>query len=289
MAAAGDPLPSRTLACLFSAQSVQGTAVTPATSPGLVDFSLGIENDLRSVFSIGAPNAKFLKPGINSCTWQVNNRGVQTKAILQRAVRSSGIVPWTTWGFGYDDDASTQFAYQIQDCKTGGIDVALDADGMLTAQLSGIGGLITELSSFTQAHLSETPMMAYEAILTRGGSAYAVRNFRFTVNHNLQADPMIRGAAAGSFPRGWSYLTEGNEEITGEITRFAKSGVNLQAATVAGSDIVLTCTDAAGGCAPTTIAITLAGTKFGSEVFAGEVGGIATFSQPFTALTWSIA
>lgn len=288
-ASVGEPLVGRHQACLYSAQVAQGTAVTPATSAGIVNFEMTSDADLRSIFNIGSPNAKFNKPGINRVNFSISNVAVQTKAILERAVRASGVLPWTTFGFGYDDDASTNYAFQVQDCKVGQLDLALDAGGLLTATLAGTGGLITDLSTFTMAHLAQTPMMSYEGVFTKGGAAYILRNFRMSVNHNLSVDPVIAGAAPSTFKRGWKYITEGNEAITGEVTRFAKSSANLQANTLTDFAMVLTCTDIVGGMSPTTITITLTDAQWGSERYAGEIDGVATFTTQFIAKSFTIA
>src|SRR4051812_6983390 len=99
MSAAGEPVKGRHAVCLWSAQSAQGTAVTPATAAGIVDFEDDVNADIRQLFGIGSPNALFNKPGINSSPFKVGIIAVQTTALLLKAVRSSGALPWLTLGF----------------------------------------------------------------------------------------------------------------------------------------------------------------------------------------------
>jgi hypothetical protein len=289
MAVAGEPITGRHLVALYSSQVSQGTAVTPATSPGIVSFDLTLDSDMRPMFTIGQAAVLFLKPGVATSQWALNVLAVQTKAVLLLAQRASGVLPWITWGFGADYDSGTSHAFQVQDCKVGQLDVAFEAGGPLTANLSGPGGLSTDVTSLAMANLSETPMMSYEAVQTVGGSAYIAQAFRLSVNHNLEVRPRIHGAAPSTFKRGWSYITEGMEEITGEITRFDKSAVNMHGDTIADGAMVVTFTDIVGGGSPTTITFTFAGVKRGSERFAGEVDGIATYTTPFQAKTLVIS
>lgn len=289
MAVATEPLAGRHMVALYSSQVSQGTGVTPATSPGIVTFNVTPDSDMRPVWTIGNAAVQFLKPGIAVTQWAVNVLGVQTKAVLALGARTSGTLPWITWGFGQDYDSGANDGRQIIDCKVGQMDIALDAGGLLTANLSGVGGLATTITIAAMAHLSETPMMSYEAVLTVGGSAYIARSFRVSVNHNISVDARIHGAAPSTFKRGWSYQTEGQEEITGEITRFDWSGVGMHADTISDGAMVLTLTDIVGGLSPTTITLTFAGVKRGAETFSGEVDGIATFSTPFQAKTMVIS
>jgi hypothetical protein len=287
MATIGEPLTGRHLVALYSSQVTKGTPVTPATSPGIVSFDVVNTADLRSIFGVGSPNALFLKPGINSVNWSINSAAIQTKAFLELAERASGILPYLTLGFGVDYDTGASWAWQVQDAKAGQLDVSLDAGGLLSGSISGIGGLITVVTTLASANLSEAPLMSYEGVMLKGGAAYPVRSFRMSVNHNLTADTIIPGTAPASFKRGWSYLTEGREEVTGELTTFDRSQINHQADTISDFTLLLTCTDiAAGGNA---IAISVTGAKFGEERFAGDVDGLATFSTPFVGKAFTIS
>lgn len=288
MAVAGEPLAGRHMVALYSTQVSQATGVTPATSPGIVSFDLTLDADMRVVRTIGQAAPLFLKPGVAVSQWSLNVEAVQTKAVLELAERTSGVLPWITWGFGADYDSGTSHAFQVIDCKVGQLDLSCEAGGLLTASLSGPGGLASDLTTLAMANLSETPMMSYECVITKGGSAYIGRSFRMSVNHNLAVESRLHGSAPSTFKRGWSYITEGPEDITGEFVRFDKSGINMHADTISDFSLVATFTDIAGGMTPNTITVTLSNCKFGSERFAGEVDGIATYATPFVAKTWAV-
>lgn len=290
MATAGGALPGRTGIILYSAQTDQGTPVTPATAVGLASWDVTNEAGMQAFHAVGQAAALFFKPGNSIVTGTVNLAALQTSAFLLRAQRSSGVLPWNTLLFAYEDDAATDYGWQVQDAKIGSFDISLDAGGPLTGSFSFTGGLITELtSSLEPANLTPTPMWAYEAVLTKGGSAHESVSFRLNVNHNLEAQYTIPGSAPSSFKRGFSYLTEGQHVITGEVTRFAKSGIDLQAGTISDFAMVLTMTDIAGGMSPNTITFTFAGVKFGSERWAAGPEGTHQFTTPFMAKTLVIA
>lgn len=290
MATAGQPLPGRTGIILYSAQSVQGTAVTAATAVGLASWDVTNDAGLQAFYAVGSPDALFLTPGNSVVTGTIPIQAFQTSAFLLRAQRSSGVLPWNTLLVGYQDDAGTDYGWQIQDCKIGSFDVSLDVGGPLTGSFSFTGGLITELTTgLTAANLSETPRMRYEAVLTKGGSAHESVGFRVNANHNLTPDFVIPGTAPSTFKRGWSYLTEGNISVTGEITRFVKSGIDLQAGTISDFAMALTVTDIAGGMTPTTLTFTFAGAKFGQERWSAGPEQTHQWTTPFTAKTLTIA
>lgn len=289
MAAANEPVAGRHLSCRYSSQSVKGTAVTPATSPGIVTFDMTSDSGMTSIYNIGSEAAKFLKPGVAILNYSVNVTAVQTLAILNLGKRTTGALPWLTWEFGMNFDTGTDYAWQVQDCKVHSLDISLEAGGMLQATLSGAGGLITDLTTVAMAHLTETPMHAYEAVLTRGGAAEEATGFRFNVDHSVEVSSVIHGAAPSTFKRGWEYQTEGNEVITGEITRLKRATLDFQATTISDFSLVLACTDIVGGMSPNIITLTATGAKFGSERFAGTVDGLATFTTPFIAKAFTIA
>lgn len=290
MAIAGGALPGRTGIILYSAQTDQGTPVTPATAAGLASWDVTNDAGMQAFHAVGQSTALFLKPGNSVVTGTISIAALQTSALLLRAQRSSGVLPWNTFLFAYEDDASTDYGWQVQDAKIGSYDISLDAGGPLTGSFSFTGGLITELSSSLEpANLTPTPMWAYEAVLTKGGSAHESVGFRLNVNHNLEPQYTIPGAAPSTFKRGFSYLTEGQMNISGEITRFAKSGIDLQAGTISDFALVLTCTDVAGGMTPNAISFTFAGVKFGSERWAAGPEGTHQYTTPFLAKTLTVA
>lgn len=289
MAIAGEPLAGRHLFALYSVQSVKGTAVTPAVAMGLVDWDVTSEADLRRVFGLGSPNARFLKPGIVQVPFTVNITEVQTSALILQAQRSSGVLPWLTLGFGYVDDAGTVYGWQVADCKIHSLDVSLDAGQMLQATISGVGRAITDLSAGAAAHLTPKPLMSYEALLTKGGSPHESVSFRTTLNNSVEVQPVIPGATPSTPKRGWTYQTEGNIEIGGEITRFAKSGVNLQADTLTDFALALSVVDIAGGGSPNTVSLTYADMQWGAEQFTGSRDQGFRARTPFLAKSLVIA
>jgi hypothetical protein len=238
---------------------------------------------MREVYTIGQANALFLKPGIAKVPFSIPINQVQTSAFLLNCLRSSGVLPWLTLGFGFTDDSGTHYAWQVQDCKIDRLDVSLEAGQFLTATLNGTGGAITNLTTLAAANLSQTPMMSYEAVLLKGGSAWESKQFRMSINNNVDVQSVIPGAAPSSNKRGWAYQTEGNQQVSGEITRFAKSAISMQADTLSGFAIALTCTDIAGGMSPNTLTFSISGAKFGSEKMATSPGGDFLFTLPFMA------
>lgn len=284
-----EPYAGRHLFALWSAQVSKGTAVTPATAMGLVDWDVTSDTDLRTVHGLGTPNALFLKPGINKVDFSARITEVQTSAFALKGQRSSGVLPWITIGVGYVDDDATVYGWQVQDAKVHRVEFGLEAGGMLNATVSGVGGAITDLSAGAAANLSQKPLMSYEAVLTKGGSAYESVGFSLTLDHNVDVQSVIPGSAPSSFKRGWSYQTEQNLGITGSITRFAKSSANLQADTLSDFAIVLTCTDIAGGMSPNVVSLTFANAQFGSEQFTGSRDGGFRATTPFVAKSLTIA
>lgn len=283
------PLKARHGALLYSAQTTQGTAVTPATAAGIVGYEVTSDADLRRIDTIGQAGALFFKPGVSRVDFDVPIEAVQTAAILQRAIRVSGEVPWTTFGFGYVEDSGTKYAWQVQDCKVNRLELRLEAGGLLTGSVSGTGGLITDLTTLSPAQLTPTPFMSYEAVLTKDAAAWEAQSFQLTVDNQIEVQSMIPGTAPSSFKRGWSYQTEGPLEVSGEITRFVKSGVDLQADTLADFTLALTMTDIAGGGSPNSIAVSITGARFGSERLRIAPGGDWLATTPFVAEGISIA
>jgi hypothetical protein len=253
---------------------------------GIVGFDNTNEGDLRAIFNIGQPEAVFLKPGNNQVPFQINIDSVQNLLFLLKAVRTSGSLPWLTLGLGYKDDLGVRWAQQIQDCKIHSFDLDLEATGMLRASVSGVGGLITELTTLDPAQLTQMPYMGYEAIMQRGGSAFPVRTFRMSANHNVDVQYVIRGAAPSSFQRGWEHQTEGSINVSGEVTRFARSAVNFQATTLALSTLRLLVTDINEAQRSLDIQATNAG--FGSERQGVSPEGDYTFTLPYIAKGFSL-
>jgi hypothetical protein len=290
MAVAGQPVHGRHLSCRYSAQSAQGTAVTPATSPGLLSgFRFKSNSGMQSIYNIGSPNAKFLKPGEAIADWGMDFSGIQTKSVLELMERASGLVSWLTLEFGTNFDSGSDHGFQVQDCKPNELSLSLSAPGLLTGSMSGQGGLVTDISTIAMAHLSETPMAHYEAVLLKGGAAWESAAFNLTIGNNIEVSSVIPGTAPSTFKRGWAYQTEGQESIAGTITRFVRSSLDPQSATISDFTILLTMTDIVGGMSPTAIVISCTGAKFSDEEFTGNVNGLASYTSAFSALAYTIA
>lgn len=238
-ASAGEPLAYRHGVVLYSAQVTKGTPVTPATSCGNARVGWTQHSGNASFRGPGSASRTAVKGGGIYTDWNIRYEALQTgaKALIQKAARAAGVLPLLTLGFGYQDDVAipNRSADQIQDCKIGSLRMGLDASGghgPLSAEISGVGGLITVLTTLAPATLVTTPWMTYEGVFTRAAAAYQLRSWDMELNHNLSRDHVIPGATPASFQRGFSYLTEHAEAITGSISRYAAPGVAIQGNTV---------------------------------------------------------
>jgi hypothetical protein len=291
-ASVGNPLGYRHAVVLWSAQTVQGTAVTPASSGGIATARRTKQTGNVSYRGPGSPNRMTRKGGMTSTEWDLRFPAVQSgmKTLLQKGVRTSGVLPFFTLGLGYKDDVTptaNKDADQIQDCKVSRLRLGLDCSNghaPLTADLSGIGGLITDLTSLSPVNNTSTPFWSYEGVFTKAAAAYELRSFEVNIDHNLKADAAIRGAAPGSFLRGWSYLTEKAEMITGQISRYTAPGFNVQADAIPAGDLLLVLTNVVDA---TTLTITLTDCTFGDEEKSEDENGIF-WSFPFEATTWGL-
>lgn len=276
---------------LYSAQSTYGTAVTPATACGIFAVSNVQKSNNLDLRGPGSPNFVARKGGSIYSEWSMRSPSLQTgsKTLLTKAVRASGVVPMITLGFGYSDDGTpTRSADQIQDCKIGSMSLGLDASsghGPLTCELSGVGGLITVLTTLAPATLSTTPWMTYEGVLTKGGSAYPVRTWNVNVEQNLSRDHVIPGATPSTFVRGHTYLTEHDETISGSVSRYIRQGDSQQAATITSSAMVLTLTNLVDS---VVLTLTYTSVDFENEKMDIDEGGIF-WSADYTAKTLTIA
>lgn len=286
----GRSLHSREGVALWSAQSTQGTAVAPATGLGVAEVNATDNGDFRQIYTVGKTNLHKNKGGIARTDWSANIQNVEDKAFLQKLIRSSGVLPWVTLGFGSNDGTNKE-TWQIQDCKLGQAEIALDGGGFLSANVSGIGGLITVLSGvggLVAAHLTGMPFISYEGVMLYNASAYEVKGFRTTINHNLEVEAVIAGAARTSGKkRMWDYLTEGREIITGSVTLGAASATSFQADNpAAGSNMSLALTDVASGAHTITIALTQV--EFTGQTRQVPLDGYIGYELPFVAYGFNI-
>ena len=296
----GAPIPGRSLGCLFTKQTVQGTAVTPATATG-ARFRVTSEGGVVAVWALGTKSPILMKPGETQVSWELTLPNVQNSDLITYISRNAGgELDWLTLGFGVKFDGTgtpTQWAWQVQDCKIARARLRLSAKGALEATLSGIGGLITELTSFTPANeTADYPFWGHEATLLRAGSAYEVIEWTEEVDHNVLVEWVFGTTAAPTtFPRGWRYQTEGNEMISGSFTVRQKSGINLQAGTVvtfgdgattggSATRLLLTSRQSGGN----TLSFTYTGMIFPDEAFEGGPDG-AAFTVPYLATSRVLA
>lgn len=289
----GEPLGRRHAVVLYSAQVSYGTAVTPATACGVWNVNHSLRSSNISLRGPGSPNFVARKGGSTYTEWSMRTEALQTgaKTLLTKLARSSGVLPLITLGFGYSDDQGTpnRDADQIQDCKIGNWSVGLDVSSghaPLTAELSGVGGLVTALTSLAPATLTSTPWMSYEGAFTKGGSAYQLRSFTAQGNHNLSRDHVIPGSTPSTFVRGHSYLTEHDETITGTLTRYAKSGVSVQASTLSQFALQLVLTGLDSGTPAITFAF--ATVDFDTERKEEDANGIF-YSVDYEAKTLTVS
>jgi len=77
--------------------------------------------------------------------------------------------------------------------------------------------------------------------------------------------------------------------VSGEITRYVQSGVDLQADTLASFGLTLALTDIAGGAPPNSVTVSLTGVRFGSERLRIAPGGEWLATTPFVAEGVSLA
>ncbi len=162
------------------------------------------------------------------------------------------------------------------------LEVAIgDGSNLLMLSFSGVGGLITEVTSLDPVGVTAMPFGEFECILTKGGGAHPAKSFRLAVANNVRQRRGIRGSAPASFKRGFIDQPEGQEEVTGEVVRYVKSGLDMQAASMSGSDLVLTCADLATG--TNTLVITATDAQYGAERIAPSMEDDILYTTPFEA------
>lgn len=293
-ATAGEPLGYRHGVVLYSAQAVQGTAVTPATSCGVAQVRLSKTSENLAIRGPGAAQIILQKGGSISSDVSLTFPAVQTgvKALLQKAVRVDGVLPWVTLGVGYRDDQTgvntVRSAEQVQDCKIGSLRLGMDGSSghaPLTAEMSLTGGLCTTLTTLNPAATATAPWMTYEAVLTEEAAAFQVRSLDISIEHNLSKDHVIPGAAPASFVRGWKYLTEHGEDISGTITRYAAVSPNVHGNTISERDFVLTLTSLTDA---TVLTLTVTNAVYGAAEMGQDESGVF-WTYPFVATSWNLA
>jgi hypothetical protein len=291
-AASGEPLGYRNGVVLYSAQSTKGTPVTPATAVGNARVYWTQKSGTHRYRGPGSANLTARKGGEAYTEFSLRFPALQSgaKSLLQKATRTGGALPLVTLGLGYQDDQGSpnRSADQIQDCKIGSARLGIDASGghgPLWCDLSGIGGQIAALTTLAPATNNSAPFMSYEGVFTKAGSAYELRTFELGLEHHLSRDHVIPGAAPAAFQRGFKYLTEHAEVITGKLSRYQRSGVSVQAAAVStfALQLALTSLDDAS-----TLTLALGGVDFDTETCDEDDNGIF-WSVAFEAQTLTIS
>jgi hypothetical protein len=268
---------------LYSTQSTQATAVTPASTLGIAEYNVTDDGDFRQFYTVGKKNLHKNKAGNAKVDWQVRLNGLGDRALLELGIRTSGLLPWITWGFGSDPNDASPEAWQVMDSKVDTMEVSLDGGGILSGSLQGIGGAKTTLTTLTADPGTSNPFMSYEAICTLADAAFEVRSFQFTVNHNLTPDYPIRGMAVSDAQlRLFTHLMEGNEEISGTVTLGRKYTKDFQAkCPAADGDLVLTLLEACD--TSNNWSITLDDVEFLRQIRNMPAEGYGSFELPFNA------
>jgi hypothetical protein len=238
-----------------------------------------------AVPTLGKAGPQALREDVVYTDWSFSITHLQTSALILKAVRSSGTLPWITMGFGNDPDSGNSDIWQVSDCKITRLAFRCGNSGPIPVEVSGVGGLLTELTSGAAAHLSTRPKMAMDAVLTRGGAAWEFLEFSCEIAHEVRVQHVGHGANVTNM-RLPLYFDEGSERITGSVTRRAKSAVDLQTELQTAADFVLLMTDAD---ASADITLTAASAKLGSEERSNSPDGQETFVSPFEALTFTLA
>lgn len=239
MPVAGQPLPLAAAVAKFSAQSVFGTAVTPATALGTVLAGYRKISKRKYYRGPGSANPQAVKQGSThfewSLRWQATQSGV--KSFLLNSVRSGGTLPLFTLGIGYVDDTSPtplKRIQQIQDCVMNQIQLSLAAENDvadLAVECSGFGTIGTVLTAGSKGTVASTPWVSAEGVLTNG-SAFKCPQFQVSVNHNVSLDYLIYGSSPGSGQFAPQFLTPHAEVINGSLTRYEPLGADVHALTV---------------------------------------------------------
>jgi len=284
---AADALQGRHAVWLYSVQSKLGTPVTPATPLGLGTGSIDSQSGQRPLYGLGNWRPLFIKPGGSQVAFDGQVAVCSSGFLIECCSRdANGSLPYFTLALGYKDDADspTRWAMQVQDCKIAQMELSLDSgDGsnLLMLSFSGVGGLITEVTSLDPVDVTAMPFGEFECILTKGGEPHPAKSFRLAVANNVRQRRGIPGSAPTRFERGFIDQPEGQEEVTGEVVRYVRSGLDMQAASMSGSDLVLSCADLATR--TNTLVITATDAQYGAERITPSMEDDILYTTPFNA------
>lgn len=292
-AASSEPLPLRTAVVKWAAQSGFGTAASLTTSTGIALASFNKQSNNAFYRGPGSPNFVTAKGGETYADLSLRYPALQTgvKALILKANRASGVVPFISLGIGYEDDQGTsnKSVERFRDVVITGLALAFDASGgpaPLTADLTLFGTVADTVTSLTRATDTTSPWMTYEAAVTNEGSGYPVVAFSLNVAHNVTRDHVAPGSTPASNPRSCTFITTHDEVITGSITRYAAIGHNIQANTLAEKDLVVTFTSLDAG--TTVLTVTLNNCIFNNEQHEQTEQGLR-WSADFECQTFSLA
>lgn len=279
---------------MYSEETVFGTAVLPATAAGIARVSYTKHTSNVPFWGPGSADYAAKKGGSTYVSWSQRYDAVQSgiKPLLIKAARVAGVVPSITLGYGYiDDDSPVNKAIdQIPGAKIDTLELGLDASGghaPLTATLGGIGFPPTEITTFTAATDVTDPWFSYEGVSLRAAAAYEMRSCSFSLNNSLSRDHVIPGAAPSSpRKRSHKYVTEHNRVISGEMTRYAAPGVDVQADAISEFAYVLTMTSLSAG--TPVLTLTFADMSFDDATRDIDEGGVF-YRWGFTASALAIS
>lgn len=268
--ASGDPLELRHGVALYSAQTTLGTPVTPATTVGAALVGVDKQSNNREFRGPGSANRYAVKGGMTICPWQIRWDGLQSgvKTLLLKAQRVDGVCPMLTLGFGYQDDTTptpAKSADQIPDCKVGSLELTYTAGNdhnPISGTMSGLGRVPTTLTSLAPATSTTTPWYTYEAVVTRGGTAFPLVDYSVTLNHNLTPKTRLPGATPASQKRSPFYISEGDEMISGSLRAYNPTGVAVQADSISTAAMVVVLTNLVDA---VTLTLTYTGVDFTNE------------------------
>jgi hypothetical protein len=247
----GEPLALRNAIAKYAAQSTYGTAASLTTTCGIARAGHRLISSNKHFKGPGSELVIAKAPGGAYTAWQLQIPAVQIslKALLQKALRVNGTLPYLTLGFGYEDDVtptSNKSMNQIKDCVVDQLEISLEAGSdvnPLTATLSGPGAPSpTVLTNQSRATLADVPWISSQANFTEEGSAFEIERFNVSINNNVSRDHMIRGAAPSGNARGHSYLTVHGLDISGAITVKKKPSFDVHGTSVLNKDLLVVLT-----------------------------------------------
>lgn len=290
-ASLGQPLPLSTAVAKYGVQSAYGTAASPTASLGIIRAGYTQMSSIQRFFGPGSEAIMAKVGGAAYTQFQLQIPAVQIslKALLQKALRTNGILPFLTLGIGYEDDVtptSNKSMAQIKDCVIDQLELSLDAGSEtnpLTGSLSGFGAPSpAELTNQSRLTLADAPWTAYQALCTEEGSAFEIERWSLSVNNNASRDHAIRGSAPSGNARGHSYVTPHQLNISGNISLYRKFPYDVHGSSVLNKDLSLVLTSGSD-----VLTVLLNDCDYDNVEFRMDDQGIR-WSFAYTATTWNL-